>query len=109
MGDGTMTSRARAGMGAAPKVLLVVMLLAAVACGNADDDDSGGSAAPDDTGGAEATPASGAPGDYMVVAFGSSDLPITDEKMKALAANAPRVTLRSNERQTVDLTVPASK
>jgi Carboxypeptidase regulatory-like domain len=51
----------------------------------------------------------GAPGEYAVVAFGSSDLPLTDEKVKALVANAPRVTLQANERKSVDLTVPGSK
>jgi len=43
------------------------------------------------------------------VAFGDSDLPVTDEKMKALAANAPRVRLQPNERRTVDLTRAANK
>jgi hypothetical protein len=53
--------------------------------------------------------ASGAPGEYFVVAFGESDLPVTDEKIKALAADAPRVRLQPNDRQTVDLTRPGSK
>lgn len=53
--------------------------------------------------------ASGPPGEYFVVAFGDSDLPVTDEKIKALAANAPRVRLQPNERKTVDLTRAANK
>jgi hypothetical protein len=53
--------------------------------------------------------ASGPPGEYFVVAFGESDLPVTDEKIKALAADAPRVRLQPNERKTVDLTRQANK
>jgi branched-chain amino acid transport system substrate-binding protein len=81
MGDGTNVSRARAGIGAAPKVLLVLLLLAAAACGNADDDGGGGSAAPegesgDGGSGGDASPASGVPGvtddEIRFAAFGTN-------------------------------------
>ena len=53
--------------------------------------------------------ASAAPGEYLLIAFGESDLPLTDEKVKALAANAPRITLGPKESKSVDLTVPGGK
>jgi branched-chain amino acid transport system substrate-binding protein len=78
MGDRSIVSRARAGIG----VALVVLLLAAAACGNADDDDDGGSAAPEEQSGegggegGEATPASGVPGvtedEIRFAAFGTN-------------------------------------
>lgn len=53
--------------------------------------------------------ASGPPGEYFVVPFGESDLPLTDEKIKALAANAPRVRLQPKDHKTVDLTMTVSR
>src|SRR5919108_941137 len=78
MGDRSIVSRARAGIG----IALVALLLAAAACGNADDDDDGGSAAPEEQSGegagegGEATPASGVPGvtedEIRFAAFGTN-------------------------------------
>jgi branched-chain amino acid transport system substrate-binding protein len=80
MGSGSIASRARGGIGVAPKVLLVVLLLAAAACGNADDDDdaAGGSGESGESGesGGSATPASGVPGvtddEIRFAAFGTN-------------------------------------
>jgi hypothetical protein len=61
------------------------------------------------TNAAGAFSASAAPGEYLVIAFGASNLPLTDEKARALAANAPRITLQPSERKSLDLTMASSR
>ncbi|MBA2645416.1 MAG: carboxypeptidase regulatory-like domain-containing protein [Pyrinomonadaceae bacterium] len=53
----------------------------------------------------------GAPGEYLVVVWQSAEAaPAFDEEyIKARVADAPRVTLRTGERKSLDLTVPPGK